>query len=93
MGRLNDAREIVIRLRSITSTVLPDASFLRVPEHREALPVGPTVGGRRDNMSAGRRLAAILAADAAGHRRLMGGEGEGNPDRIRHQMVRDRRPA
>jgi adenylate cyclase len=35
MGRLDDAREIVIRLRSITSIVLPDASFLRVPEHRE----------------------------------------------------------
>ena len=35
MGRLDDAREIVARLRSITSVVIPDASFLRNPEHRE----------------------------------------------------------
>jgi TolB-like protein/class 3 adenylate cyclase len=35
MGRLDDAREIVERLRTITSVVLPDASFLRNPEHRE----------------------------------------------------------
>ena len=35
MGRLDDAREIVAWLRSITSVVIPDASFLRNPEHRE----------------------------------------------------------
>ena len=35
MGRLDDAREIVERLRAITSVVVPDASFLRNPEHRE----------------------------------------------------------
>ena len=35
MGRLDDAREIVTRLRSITSAVIPDASFLRNPEQRE----------------------------------------------------------
>ena len=35
LGRLDDAREIVARLRSITSVVIPDASFLRNPEHRE----------------------------------------------------------
>jgi adenylate cyclase len=35
MGRLNDAREIVARLRAITSFVIPDASYLRSPEHRE----------------------------------------------------------
>jgi adenylate cyclase len=35
MGRLDDAREIVERLRAITSVVIPDASFLRNPEHRE----------------------------------------------------------
>jgi adenylate cyclase len=35
MGRLDDAREIVARLRAITSVVIPDASFLRNPEHRE----------------------------------------------------------
>jgi adenylate cyclase len=35
MGRLDDAREIVARLRVITSVVIPDASYLRNPEHRE----------------------------------------------------------
>ena len=35
MGRLDDAREIVARLRAITSVVIPDASYLRNPEHRE----------------------------------------------------------
>jgi adenylate cyclase len=35
MGRLDDAREIVARLRAITSIVIPDASYLRNPEHRE----------------------------------------------------------
>jgi hypothetical protein len=44
-------------------------------------------------MSARRRLGAILAADVAGYWRLMGGEKGGNPDRVRQQMVRDRRLA
>jgi TolB-like protein/class 3 adenylate cyclase len=35
MGRHDDAREIVTRLRAITSVVIPEASFLRNPEHRE----------------------------------------------------------
>jgi TolB-like protein/class 3 adenylate cyclase len=35
MGRLDDAREIVTRLRAITSAVMHDLSFLRNPEHRE----------------------------------------------------------
>jgi tetratricopeptide (TPR) repeat protein len=35
MGRLDDAREIVARLRAITTVVIPDASFLRNAEHRE----------------------------------------------------------
>ena len=35
MGRLDDAREIVERLRTITRVVRPDASFLRNAEHRE----------------------------------------------------------
>jgi hypothetical protein len=35
MGRLDDAREIVSRLRAITPVVLPDVGFLRNPEHRE----------------------------------------------------------
>jgi adenylate cyclase len=40
MDRLDDAREIVARLRAITSVVIPDASFLRNPEHRELLVSG-----------------------------------------------------
>ena len=35
MGRLDDAGEVVERLRAITSAVIPDASYLRNPEHRE----------------------------------------------------------
>jgi adenylate cyclase len=37
MGRMDDAREIVTRLRAITPAVMPDVSFLRNPEHRELL--------------------------------------------------------
>jgi TolB-like protein/class 3 adenylate cyclase len=37
MGRLVDARAIVERLRAISSVVIPDASYLRNPEHRELL--------------------------------------------------------
>jgi adenylate cyclase len=37
MGRLDDAREIVSRLRAITPVVTPDASFLRNAEQRELL--------------------------------------------------------
>jgi len=35
MGRLDDGREIVKRLRAITSVVIRDASYLRNAEHRE----------------------------------------------------------
>jgi len=35
MGRLDEACEIVTRLRAITSVMIPDASHLRNPEHRE----------------------------------------------------------
>jgi adenylate cyclase len=35
MGRLDDAREIVARLRAINSVVIPNASPLRNAEHRE----------------------------------------------------------
>jgi adenylate cyclase len=37
MGRLDDAREMVRRLRAITSVVIPDTSHLRNAEHRELL--------------------------------------------------------
>ena len=36
-GRLDQAREIVDRLRAITPVVVPNTSFLRNPEHRELL--------------------------------------------------------
>jgi hypothetical protein len=35
LGRLDDAGEVVTRLRAITSLVIPDASFFRNAEHRE----------------------------------------------------------
>jgi tetratricopeptide (TPR) repeat protein len=35
MGRLDDAREIVERLRAITPVVIPSAAHLRNTEHRE----------------------------------------------------------
>jgi adenylate cyclase len=35
MDRIDNAREIVARLRAITPVVIPDASFLRNTEHRE----------------------------------------------------------
>jgi adenylate cyclase len=35
MGRIDDAREVVGRLRVITRLVIPDLSQLRKPEHRE----------------------------------------------------------
>jgi adenylate cyclase len=35
MGRLDEAREVVERLRTITPVVIPDASYMRNPEHRE----------------------------------------------------------
>jgi len=37
LGRLDDAREVVTRLRAITPVVIPDASVLRNAEHRELL--------------------------------------------------------
>jgi hypothetical protein len=35
MGQLDNARDIIARLRSITPSVIPSASYLRKPEHRE----------------------------------------------------------
>jgi TolB-like protein len=35
IGRLDEAREMVARLRAITPVVIPDLSYLRNPEHRE----------------------------------------------------------
>jgi hypothetical protein len=35
MGRIDDAREVIARLRTITPRVMPKLSRLRNPEHRE----------------------------------------------------------
>jgi hypothetical protein len=35
MGRLDEAREVVARLRAITPVVIPDVSYLRNADHRE----------------------------------------------------------
>jgi adenylate cyclase len=40
MGRLDEAREIVVRLRAITLVVVPISSQFRSPEHRELFPSG-----------------------------------------------------
>jgi adenylate cyclase len=40
MGRLNEARQIVDRLHTITSVVVPKVSHLRNAEHRELLLTG-----------------------------------------------------
>ena len=37
MGRIEDAREVVARLRTITPVVRPDASYLRNSKHSELL--------------------------------------------------------
>jgi hypothetical protein len=37
MGRLDDARDVVSRLLTITPVVIPDVSCFRIPEHRELL--------------------------------------------------------
>jgi len=37
MGRLDDAREAMRRLRAVTSLAIPDLSYLRNPEYRELL--------------------------------------------------------
>jgi len=35
MGRLDEAREVVARMRAVTSVIVPNASYLRNAEHRE----------------------------------------------------------
>lgn len=40
MGRLDDATNIVARLRAITPLIVPNATHWRKPEHRELYPSG-----------------------------------------------------
>jgi hypothetical protein len=35
MGRIEEAREVIARLRAITSRVMPTVNRLRNPQHRE----------------------------------------------------------
>ena len=48
MGRLDDARESIARLRAITSVVIPEASYLRNAEHRELVLSGLRLAAGED---------------------------------------------
>ena len=48
MGRLNEARDIVARLRTMTSDVVPSATHWRNPEHREFYLSGLRLATRDD---------------------------------------------
>ena len=52
MGRFDDAREIVTRLRAITSVVIPDASEFRNAEHRELFLSGLRLAAGETSMTA-----------------------------------------
>jgi tetratricopeptide (TPR) repeat protein len=56
MERLDDARDIVLRLRAVTSVVIPDLGYLRNPEYRELF-----LSGLRLAVSETDRQAAISA--------------------------------
>ena len=77
MGRLDEAREIIERLRAITPIVMPRVMPFPEPEHRELFLSGLRLAAGEADMSQTRRLAAILAADVAGYSRLMGADEEG----------------
>jgi TolB-like protein/DNA-binding winged helix-turn-helix (wHTH) protein len=51
MGRFADARSIIRRLRSITPIVVPDASYLRNPEHLELLLSGLRLAAGEEHQS------------------------------------------
>jgi tetratricopeptide (TPR) repeat protein len=50
MGRLDEAREVAARLRSITPLVVSGSECFRNPEHRELFPSGLRMAGRRCGM-------------------------------------------
>ena len=47
MGRLDEAREVIRKLRALTNVLVPSAENWRDPDHRRILPLGPASGGRR----------------------------------------------
>ena len=60
MGRLDDAREIVKRLRAITDAVVPSIIPFRDPEHRELLLSGLRLAaGEAASTAAGLRKAGV----------------------------------
>ena len=83
MGRLDEARAIVARLRAITPLVVPSDLPFRNPEDRELFLSGLRLAAGEADMSQTRRLAAILAADVAGYSRLMGADEEGTLERLK----------
>jgi class 3 adenylate cyclase len=82
MGRLNEARDIVKRLRKIACR-RAKRHYLPEPRRPRTLPVRSALGGRRGSMSQTRRLAAILAADVAGYSRLIGADEGGTLERLK----------
>ena len=74
LGRLDEARNIIARLRATTPVVIPDASFLR---HRELFPLGSAAGDGRSGMSRTRRPASMpdrMRADPRAGRTIAGVE-------------------
>jgi hypothetical protein len=57
MGQLDKAREIVVRLRTITPVVIPDANYLRNAGHRELFRSGL-------RLAVGETACSIAAASA-----------------------------
>jgi len=53
MGRLDEARETLARLRAITTVVMPDTSHFRRVEHRELLLFGLRLAGGCDDRKTG----------------------------------------
>jgi adenylate cyclase len=74
MGRLDEARAIVARLRAIAPAGAAELAGLQQPRGQRAIAVGSALGDERDRITQTRRLAAILAADVAGYSRLIGAD-------------------
>ena len=66
LGRLDQAREIVDRLRSLTTVVVPRATYWRNPEHRELFLSGLRLAAGEPNPAMTDRLGAIVAAILTG---------------------------
>ena len=62
LGRLGEAREIVNRLRAITSVVVPSALYWRNPKDRELYLQGLRLAAGEQSSTMASRLGAILAA-------------------------------